>query len=81
VAVWKRKCGGAEIVIHNADHLPPHCHVLLRGTHLKIEILNLEVIKPGGAAVKPALMKCLRRYQSEMLQAWGNVTLLPGASS
>jgi hypothetical protein len=49
--------------------------------HLKVELLNLEVIKPVGAVVKPALLRCLRRYQSEMLQAWENVTLLPGASS
>lgn len=79
MAVWKRKCAGSEIIIHNADHLPPHCHVTTGTAHLKIELLNLTVMKPEGAVVKPSLMRCLRKHQAEMLRAWGRVTLLPGS--
>jgi len=77
VAVWKRKCGGALILIHDFDHLPPHCHVFEGGRHLKVELWSLEVVKPVGATPSPAVRKCLKQYQVEMLEAWERVRILP----
>ena len=77
LAVWKRKCGGALIVIHDFDHLPPHCHVFEGGRHLKVELWGLEVIKPSGATLSPAVRRCLKRHQVEMLEAWERVRTLP----
>lgn len=76
MAVWKRKCAGALIVIHNADHLPPHCHVQIGSLEYKVGLHNLEVMKPGGALLKAPLKACLKRHQVEMLQAWENVKIL-----
>jgi len=31
MAVLKRKVAGCEVKIHNVDHPPPHCHVVVDG--------------------------------------------------
>lgn len=75
MAVWKAKCGGAEIKIHDFDHPPPHCHVNSRDGHMKVNLWTLEVMKPVHGKLTPAIRKCLRQYQEEMLKAWDKVRL------
>ena len=78
MALWRRKCGGAVILIRRADHHPPHCHILAGSYRLKVELGSWLVIKPRGAVLTPALRRCLRKYEAEMLEAWERVLIRPG---
>ena len=42
---------------------------------MKVNLWTLEVMKPAHRQITPAIRKCLREYQEEMLRAWDRVTL------
>lgn len=77
LAVWKRRCGGALIVINDFDHPPPHCHIFQDRRHMKGELWSLHVIKPEGEVLTPAVRRCLKRFQLDMLEAWERVRVYP----
>jgi hypothetical protein len=81
VAVWRTKCRGARIWINEVDHSPPHCHVLIRGRHFKVELWTLRVFKPRGVMLGPKLRACLWEHQEEMLRAWDLVRPLTGGET
>lgn len=75
VAVFKTKCANAKIKVNNVDHNPPHCHVFPGGRQVLVDLATLEIIRPVGASLSPAVMDCLRKYQVQMLEAWNDVTV------
>ncbi|HZC67072.1 MAG TPA: DUF4160 domain-containing protein [Nitrospirales bacterium] len=79
MAVWKTKCGGAEILIKNMDHLPPHCHVKHGGRDVKVRLHDL---RPWGTSELPSgVRKCLREHQEDMLAAWDTVKVIPAGKA
>jgi hypothetical protein len=75
MAVFKAKCPNAEVEIHDWDHLPPHCHVYIRGAEVWVYLETLLVWHPP--CVLPAnLRKCLRKHKADMLAAWEEVHII-----
>lgn len=77
MAVFKRKCAGYEVKIHEVDHAPPHCHIAIRGRDKKVCLMTLAILNPPPHALPPALRSALASCQDEMLRAWDDVTIWP----
>lgn len=76
MAVFSHKCAGFKIKINEVDHEPAHCHVTIDRRNTRIDLYTLEVLGAPDQALPPALRKCLRRRQVEMLRAWDSVTII-----
>jgi hypothetical protein len=76
VAVFSRKCGGYRLKINDADHQPPHCHVNIGGRNTRVDLVTLKVLDPPPHQLPPQLLRCIRKYQEEMLEAWDKVVIL-----
>jgi hypothetical protein len=50
MAVWKQRVAGFEVRIHNVDHPPPHCHVVIDGRDVQVELFTLRVLRPPHAS-------------------------------
>ena len=74
-----RRSPNAEIEIHAADHLPPHCHVFMKKGMVRVRLDTLEGFW-SNLRLTARIRKCLRKHQENMLLAWENVTIidLPG---
>ena len=75
MAVFKVKCANAEIEIHEWDHLPPHCHVYIKGREVWVLLETLQVWRPPYT-LPGNLRKCLKKHQADMLIAWDEVTII-----
>ncbi|MGD2124241.1 MAG: DUF4160 domain-containing protein, partial [Gemmatimonadota bacterium] len=76
VAVLSRKCGGYKLKINDADHHPPHCHVNIGGRNTRVDLVTLKVLNPPPHRLPPQLVRCIRKHQEEMLEAWDRVVIL-----
>jgi DNA-binding XRE family transcriptional regulator len=77
MAVWKNTCRGYHIQIHNVDHHPPHCHVLIEGRDKKVVALearmsakhrmtpslSVDLSGIGSSSVREALQKAILEMQ------------------
>jgi hypothetical protein len=79
VALLRLECGGARIEIWEVDHGPPHCHVsgLHKAGTVTVGLVSLRVTKPSGLSLPPAVRRCLRDHQAELLEAWSRVISYP----
>ena len=79
MALWRVDCGGAKIEIWEVDHGPPHCHIsgLDQAGTVVVDLITLRVMKPPGLRLSPAVRRCLRDHQGDMLQAWVQVVSYP----
>lgn len=79
MALFRLDCGGAKIEIWEVDHGPPHCHIrgLDQAGTVVVDLVTLRVTKPPGLGLPPALRRCLRDNQVDMLQAWARVVSYP----
>jgi hypothetical protein len=79
VALLRLECGGARIDIWEVDHGPPHCHVsgLDQAGAVVVDLIGLRVTKPPGLSLPPAVRRCLRDHQEELLAAWSRVISYP----
>jgi hypothetical protein len=63
------KCANALIRIHQRDHDPPHCHVLVDNQpESKVLLRTLRVFE--GPPLLKKVKKCLKKHQKEMLESW-----------
>jgi len=76
VAVFNKKCSGFKLKINDADHPPPHCHMNVAGRNTRVDLVTLEVLNPPPHQLPPQVVRCMKRYQEEMLLAWEEVTIL-----
>jgi len=81
MAVLKRKVAGCDVKIHNVDHPPPHCHVLVDGRDLRVHLYTLAVLNPPPHDLPPKVRQGLRKVQEDLLQAWEEVRVSPPGSS
>lgn len=79
--MWKRKVGGYQVVIHDVDHLPPHCHIYIEGRSVEVRLLDLEVRSPPPNSLPGKLRKQLSSVQEDMLKAWDQVKVVPPGSN
>ncbi|TVR57169.1 MAG: DUF4160 domain-containing protein [Gemmatimonadales bacterium] len=81
MAVWKQKVAGYEVRIHDADHPPPHCHVIVGGRDVKVDLWSLEVVNPPPNELPGKLRRKLLSLQEELLEAWEQVLEIPPGGS
>ena len=81
MAGWKQTIAGSEVKIHNVDHLPPHCHAVVGGRDLRIDLRTLDVLNPPPEQLPPPLRRGLAETQEELLVAWDKVKVVPSGSS
>jgi Domain of unknown function (DUF4160) len=80
MAVWKEKIAGIVVKIHNMDHPPPHCHTVLNGRDIKIDLATMSVMNPPPKDLPPGLRRGLLKRHEELLKAWENVMIHPPGS-
>lgn len=81
MAVWKRKIGGYEVVIHDVDHGAPHCHIFIDGRDVEVVLYDLSIRKPPPHSLPGKLRRQLKSVQVEMLKAWDRVKIVPDGSN
>ena len=81
MAVWKTTVAGCEVRILDVDHLPPHCHAMVEGKELRVDLYTLRILNPPPHGLPPGLRKGLRREQEGMIEAWERVQVIPPGSS
>ena len=77
MAVWKKKVAGCQIRILNVDHPPPHCHAMVDGKDLRVNLIDFEVMNPPPHELPPNLRRSLAKLQETLLESWEDVTVIP----
>jgi hypothetical protein len=79
VAFFRLECGSARIEIWEVDHGPPHCHIsgLDQVGTVVVDLVTLRVTNPSGQSLPPAVSRCLRENQRDMLAVWERVISYP----
>jgi hypothetical protein len=81
MAVWKQSVGGYDVVIHDVDHEPPHCHVYIDGRNVEVLLWTLEIRKPPPNSLPGKLRRQLKDVQEDLLRAWDEVKIVPAGSN
>ena len=81
MAVWKARVAGFEVKIHNVDHAPPHCHVVIAGRDTQVDLFDFSVLHPPPHVIPTVLRRGLRMRQLERLSAWERVVVIPPGRS
>lgn len=76
MAVFKARISNYTVVIHNTDHLPPHCHVQINGRDKQISLVTLLILNPPPHSLPVSLRKGLISLQPKLILSWKKVHIL-----
>lgn len=65
-----REPGVAMYVYTRNEHPPPHVHVFIGRTVIRVTLLDLRILDPAPPRIRRVLLSIVTRHREEALRVW-----------